>query len=162
MITFLNAKISAGVTGEDGPDFKDGKLPPSFEAAMEPYVKKGAKAGSQICKNLSPLIRAVLLPENLSYWKKIFKNTNDINATSVVVTGFYFDGSTNLPDVTAEAVFEVDLKSGVNAKLIEELESDGELLGDAINFYWEFEDNPIEDWDGSLVNNSGIEGEIIY
>ncbi len=162
MIKILNARISAGITGEDGPDFEDGNLPPSFEIAMEPYVKKGSKAGAQICKNLSPFVKASILPENLSYWKKIFKNSNDIEAVSVKVTGFHFDGSTNLPDVTAEAVFEVELKKGVTAKMIEELEADSETIGEAINFFWEFDDNPIDDWDGSLVNNSGIEGEIKF
>ena len=162
MIKILNARISAGVTGEDGPDFEDGNLPPSFEIAMEPYVKKGTKAGAQICKNLSPFLRATILPENLSYWKKIFKNSNDIDAISVTVTGFNFDGSTNLPDVHAEAIFEVELKKGVTAELLAELEADGETLGEAINFFWEFDDNPIDDWDGSLVNNSGIEGEIKF
>ena len=158
----LSAKISSGITGEDGPDFEDEALPLSYEKAMEPYVKKGSKAGPQICKNLSLMLRATLIPQNLNYQDQIFSTSDEVEAYEVKVTGFHFDGDSNLPEITAEAKFKVNLKSSVSHETLQKLEADGETLGDAINFYWKFDDNPLEDWDGSLTNNSGIEAFVLF
>jgi hypothetical protein len=106
------------------------------------------------------MIKATLVPENLSYWAEIFLKVDDVEAHEVKVTGFHFDGDSNLPEISAEAKFKVNLKEGVSQTTIQNLEIDGETLGDAINFYWEFDDNPLDNWDGSLTNNSGIEGFI--
>ena len=153
----IKARISSGFTGESGPDFEDGALPPSYEAAMEPYVREGSKSGPRICKNLGTLLRATIHPVNLSYWKKIFVSKDPIEASKVTVTGFHFDGDSNLPEINAVAEFELILREGVDTTIISELESDGETLGEAIDFYWDFQDNLLENWDGSLINNSGIE-----
>lgn len=159
-MTILRAKIFAGMTGEEGPDFEDGALPPSYENAMEPYVKKGPKARQEICRNLSSMIGASFIPEGLSYWEQLFPSPEDVEAVSVSLIDFAFDGTTNLPQVIAEAVFDVSLKSSVTPALLAKLQEDGESLGEAVNFYWRFVDNPIDDWDGSLLNHSGIEVQI--
>jgi hypothetical protein len=153
----LMASIKAGVTGEDGPDFEDGFLPAAYEKAMEPYVKNGDRAGQQVCKNLSRFIRATFLPENLSYWEEVFRSAEEVEAVEIVVTGFYFDGDSNLPEIYASATFEIASNGLIVKKGIDTLESDGETFAEAVNFYWHFEDNPYKNWDGSLVNNSGIE-----
>lgn len=154
----LIAEISGGFTGEDGPDFKDGELPASYEAAMEPYAKRGSKAGKLVCKNLSAFLKASLIPPNFSAWNKVFMSADEVEAIDVTITGFGFDGTTNLPEINAIAVFEVLLKKGVNQNILQEIEDvAGETLGEAVNFYWSFDDNPLKNWDGSLINNSGID-----
>jgi hypothetical protein len=154
----LIAELSAGVTGEAGPDFKDGNLPPSYEKAMDPYAKRGDKAGAEVCKNLSGMVKAVLFPENFSRWNEIFSSSKEIQAESVMVIGFEFDGESNLPEINALAHFEVQVNDTFSEDALREVEERaGESLGEAVNFYWEFSDNPYKDWDGSLINNSGIE-----
>lgn len=154
----LVAEISGGFTGEAGPDFKDGELPPSYEKAMEPYARKGDKAGATICKNLSALLKASLIPENFSAWAQVLSSSRELESSEVQVTGFSFDGTTNLPEIDAIAVFQVDVVSDLDESGLNELEDQaGESAGEMINFYWSFEDNPHANWDGSLVNHSGIE-----
>lgn len=127
---------------------------------MEPYVKKGAKAGAEICQNLSKMIKANLIPDSLSYWSEVFETSDEVGAVDVVVKGFYFDGNSNLPEITAEATFKVNLKKGLTDDFLQSLQEDGETLGEAVNFFWDFVDNPIDDWDGWLINNSGIEVKV--
>lgn len=131
---------------------------PTYEKAMEPYVKKGNDAGAIGCKNLSGLLKASLIPKKFSAWAQVSSSSRGLESTEVQGTGFSFDGTTNLPEIDTIAVLEIDVVTDLNTSGLGELEDQaGESSGEMIDFYRGFENSLLINWDGSLVNHSGIE-----
>lgn len=153
------ARISCGFPSKD---ICDEQLPKEYSDALSLYKPNDKQSGIEFCDAISHLISANFVPESIDYWESLLVSPDDIDAYKVVVTGFQFDGSSNLPEINALAYFKVKFKHPLINEELEAIESSHEdPLGWCVNFFWQFAGLDESDWDGWLINNSGVEMFIV-
>lgn len=151
------ARIAQG----SGSDLPEGAIPASFSKVLDfwnEHKDDEEDAGVKIVEMLKPFIRANFAPENIPALKKILSSMDDIEAFDLAVTGFAWDGSSVLPEISAIAFFKVSFKVPFTQAELEEWESEvDDTLAFCVNFWWEFEDLEAEGWESYLDTNSGVE-----
>jgi len=157
------AKINGGIGSGD---FEDKDAPPSFVKIAKYWNKnQNQKGGERTCEMLSKHLKANFVPENIPELEKILSSLDDVDAKEVFVTSFNFswseDPQSNIPAVNAIAIFELDFKTDFSQEDLQKWEDQIEdNIAFCVNFYWNFADIKLEDWESYLDTNSGVEFQV--
>ena len=148
-------------------DFDDEHAPASFIKIAQYWSKnQNSKGGKKTCEMLSKHLKASFNPLGIPKLKSLLVSLDDVEAGHVQITGFDFswndDENSNIPSVTAAAVFEIEFKNNVTQEDISDWEQKAdETIGFCLNFFWEFDDIKVKGWESYLDTNSGITFELL-
>ena len=137
-------------------------LPPAFAEAKRLWQEDGEGNFEAIQKLLGHYVQGLFLPESISGAEQLFSDPfGESEATEVRVVGFDFS-SGNIPTVSAEAWFEVEVVDGFDEIDLEQWQEENDFLYSAVSFGWDIDMDGREfEFDFTWQDHQGREATVI-